>query len=804
MADNNNNQSNGDGGSDRRSKNYTGVVLVVLIIAVCAMVLQNSLAEPTKITWPEFVDKLISGEIEKAELEKNVLSVTLRGGDSERAPTARVIVPSEFVIQNLNSIEKLAELGESRAELEIDPLKEHLSKVLAGEAKRGFQVFRRVLLTRKAGESAMVIEMTVPDALGNDEDEGVPGQHGVFLLAPGSFTKRGGSQGQLSWAELLNATAAEEENAAGGLPAVSAVTENLPLSKGTVTFSEGEGLLTTLLLSLAPWVIMLLFFWFFIFRQMRGGGGVGGNVLSFGRSRAKVVNREKSGITFDDVAGIDEAETEVGEIVEFLKDPSKFNRLGGRVPSGVLLVGPPGNGKTLLAKAIAGEADVPFYSICGSDFVEMFVGVGASRVRDLFKQAKENAPCIIFLDEIDAVGRRRGAGLGGGHDEREQTLNAILVEMDGFETDGGVIVIAATNRADVLDPALLRPGRFDRQVQIELPDIRGREAILAVHAKRIKMHPSVDLEVIARGTPGFSGAELEALMNEAAIGAVMNDKDAVYEDDLEEARDRIRWGRSRTSRIMEEDDRRVTAYHEAGHTLVALKNKKANKPHKVTIVPRGRALGATMMLPEKEEYSFSQGQAEAHLQVLYGGRLAEELTFEDITSGASDDIKRATELATHMVREWGMSDRVGPLCLIDHQETVFLGRDMGRQPSFAPSTLELIDNEVKRVIEDAYAACRQILEDNSEFLSVLAENLLQYETLTREEIIGLEAGETVDAVRDREAERRRTNAASQESGIEPVTPKPILPDTEPRLDTPPDLAGEGALRVRDQGPDCLS
>ncbi len=801
MADNNSNHPEGDsGGAPRRPKNYTGVVLVILIIAVCAMVLQNSLAEPTKITWPEFVDKLISGEIEKAELEKNVLSVSLRGNDDERAPTARVIVPSEFVIQNLNSIEKLAELGESRAELEIDPLKEHLLRVQAGTEKRGFQVFRRVLLTRKAGESAMVIEMTVPKALGNDDDEGVPGQHGVFLLAPGSFQQKDGSTAQLSWADLLEATAADQENAAGGLPAVSAVTENLPLSKGTVTFSEGEGLMTTLLVSLAPWVIMVLFFWFFIFRQMRGGGGVGGNVLSFGKSRAKVVNREKSGITFDDVAGIDEAQGEVGEIVEFLKDPTKFNQLGGRVPSGVLLVGPPGNGKTLLAKAIAGEADVPFYSICGSDFVEMFVGVGASRVRDLFKQAKENAPCIIFLDEIDAVGRRRGAGLGGGHDEREQTLNAILVEMDGFETDGGVIVVAATNRADVLDPALLRPGRFDRQIQIDLPDIRGREAILAVHSKRIVMHPSVDLEVIARGTPGFSGAELEALMNEAAIGAVMNGKEFVFEEDLEEARDRIRWGRSRTSRIMEEDDRRVTAYHEAGHTLVSLKNDKANKPHKVTIVPRGRALGATMMLPEKEQYSFSQKQAEAQLQVLFGGRLAEELTFDDITSGASDDIKRATELATHMVREWGMSKLVGPMCLVDHQETVFLGRDMGRQPSFAPSTLELIDNEVKRVVENAYTASRQILEAHNELLCLFAENLLEYETLTREEIAGLEAGETVESVREREAGRRRENASSLTSDAQPTQPNPTLPDTGPNLDTPPDFAGEGAMQVRDQGP----
>lgn len=799
MADNNTQRGSDSGQSPNgRSKNYTGVILVLLIVAVCALVLRNTLAEPTKITWPEFVDKLISGEIEKAELEKNVLAVTLRGESGSRAPTARVIVPSEFVVQNLKNIEKLAELGESRAEAELDPLKVHLSNVRAGTVERGFQVFRRVLLTRKAGESAMVVEMTVPNALGSDEDGGVPGEHRVFLLEPGSFTRRDGSTGNLTWSDLLEATASDAENAAAGLPMVAQVTENLPLSKGTVIFSENEGLMTTLLLSLAPWVIMLLFFWFFIFRQMRGGGGVGGNVLSFGKSRAKVVNREKSGVTFKDVAGIDEAEDEVGEIVEFLKDPRKFNRLGGRVPSGVLLVGPPGNGKTLLAKAIAGEADVPFYSICGSDFVEMFVGVGASRVRDLFKQAKENAPCIIFLDEIDAVGRRRGAGLGGGHDEREQTLNAILVEMDGFETDGGVIVVAATNRADVLDPALLRPGRFDRQVTIDLPDISGREAILAVHSKRIKMHTSVDLEIIARGTPGFSGAELEALMNEAAITAVMAGKDYVFEEDLEEARDRIRWGRSRTSRIMEEEDRRVTAFHEAGHTLVALKNPKANKPHKVTIVPRGRALGATMILPEKEQYSYSKGQAEAQLQVLYGGRLAEELFFDDVTSGASDDIKRATELATHMVREWGMSDAVGPLALIDQQETVFLGRDMGRQPHFAPSTLELVDNEIKRLVEEAYGNSRELIEENREFLTVLAENLLEFETLTREEIVGLEKGETVEAIRAEAKERRKQKAAEQDA--KPVVP-PIIPDAGPELGTPPDLAGEGAMRVRDLGTD---
>ncbi|MCU0726521.1 MAG: ATP-dependent zinc metalloprotease FtsH [Planctomycetes bacterium] len=530
-------------------------------------------------------------------------------------------------------------------------------------------------------------------------------------------------------------------------------------------------------LSFLPWLVLLAVFWFFFFRQMRANSGPA-NVLSFGRSRAKMQTKEHVNVSFEDVAGVEEAKDEVQEIVAFLKNPSRFQRLGGRVPKGVLLVGPPGTGKTLLAKAIAGEADVPFYSISGSDFVEMFVGVGASRVRDLFKQARENSPCIIFLDEIDAVGRRRGAGLGGGHDEREQTLNAILVEMDGFDTDTGIIIIAATNRPDILDPALLRPGRFDRQIVVEMPDLRGREGILKVHARGIRLAPDADLKVLARGTPGFSGADLEALMNEGAILATMKEKDHVEMDDLEEARDKVKWGRQKRSRVVELEDRRITALHEAGHALVAHYLPEAEPLHKVTIIPRGMALGATMQLPERDRYHISRRRLTAMMTMLFAGRAAEELFCDDVTSGAQNDIERATEIARRMVTEWGLSERIGPIHFREGQQTLFLGHEVTRSKDHSEKTAQEIDDEVRRILMETYARARQILEEHRAETEALAEALLRYESLNAEEVAAVLRGETVETAR-RAAEAKNVAAPPAAKADGPAAPKKAGGDPEP-------------------------
>jgi len=500
-------------------------------------------------------------------------------------------------------------------------------------------------------------------------------------------------------------------------------------------------LLYFLISFLGPALVLLLVFYLIFYRQFRGAGGNGG-VLAFGKSRAKLATKERTGVTFRDVAGIVEAKEEVHEIIEFLRTPDKFQRLGGRIPRGVLLIGPPGTGKTLLAKAIAGEADVPFLAISGSDFVEMFVGVGASRVRDMFRQAKENSPCIIFLDEIDAVGRRRGHGWGGGHDEREQTLNAILVEMDGFDTDTNVILIAATNRPDVLDPALLRPGRFDRAIYLDLPDVRGREDILKVHAKKVKLNPDADLSILARSTPTFSGAELEAVINEAALQAGMKDKDDIGMDDLEEARDKIRWGRQKHSRVMDEGEKRITAYHESGHALVTKLLPDAEPLHKVTIIPRGPALGATMSLPEKDRYTLSRRQALANVKVMFAGRLAEELFCEDVTSGAADDIKRATEIARMMVREWGMSDAIGPINFADSEEKLY-GGEVVIAKSYSEATAIEIDREVKRIIDKCMSETRELLEASAAKMHRLAEALLKYESLNADDVDRAIAGKAL-------------------------------------------------------------
>jgi cell division protease FtsH len=477
-------------------------------------------------------------------------------------------------------------------------------------------------------------------------------------------------------------------------------------------------------------MIVLIGVWIFFMRQMQSGGG---KALSFGKSRARLMSDNQEKVTFADVAGIDEAKEELGEIVEFLREPKKFTRLGGRIPKGVLLMGPPGTGKTLLARAIAGEAGVPFFSISGSDFVEMFVGVGASRVRDLFVQGKKNAPCIIFIDEIDAVGRHRGAGLGGGHDEREQTLNQLLVEMDGFESNEGVILISATNRPDVLDPALLRPGRFDRQVVVNLPDIRGREKILKVHMKRTPIQGDVSPLVLAKGTPGFSGADLENLVNEAALLAAKRDREKVTMTDFEDAKDKVYMGLERKSKVIKDEDRKTTAYHEAGHALVARLLPKADVINKITIIPRGRAAGVTWFLPDESDFKYKD-QLEADLAVAYGGRVAEEIVFDRISTGASNDIKQATDLAQQMIRNWGMSEELGPLSYAKGEEQVFLGREIAQHRDYSETTAQRIDDEISRLISTAHLKAKAILEKHLDILHKLSELLLEKETVMGKEL----------------------------------------------------------------------
>jgi cell division protease FtsH len=499
----------------------------------------------------------------------------------------------------------------------------------------------------------------------------------------------------------------------------------------SVQENQKESFLTTIFISWFP-MLLLIGVWVFFMRQMQGGGK--GGALSFGKTRARLMERGKHKVTFDDVAGIDEAKEELEEIIDFLKDPQKFTKLGGRIPKGVLLAGSPGTGKTLLAKAIAGEADVPFFTISGSDFVEMFVGVGASRVRDLFIQGKKNAPCIIFIDEIDAVGRHRGAGLGGGHDEREQTLNQLLVEMDGFESSEGVIIVAATNRPDVLDPALLRPGRFDRQVIVPVPDVGGRKKILEIYGRKIKMAKNVDMEILARGTPGFSGADLENLVNEAALMAARSGAQEINLELLEKAKDKIMMGAERRSMIITEKEKEVTAYHEAGHALVAKLLPDTDPIHKVTIIPRGRALGLTMQLPTDEKYTRSKQFLEHTLCILFGGRVAEDIIFSEITTGAGNDLERATELARKMVCEWGMSDELGPLTYGKKEEQIFLGREITQHRDFSDETARQIDIAVKKIIYQAKDTAKKLLEENKDILVRMAEELLERETIVLSDI----------------------------------------------------------------------
>ncbi len=497
---------------------------------------------------------------------------------------------------------------------------------------------------------------------------------------------------------------------------------------------EGQGFWTQLFINSFP-ILLLIGVWVYFMRQMQGGGA-GRGAMSFGKSKARLLGEDQVSVTFADVAGVEEAKEEVVEVVDFLKDPSKFQRLGGKIPKGVLMVGSPGTGKTLLARAIAGEAKVPFFTISGSDFVEMFVGVGASRVRDMFEQAKKHAPCIIFIDEIDAVGRHRGAGLGGGHDEREQTLNQLLVEMDGFEGNEGIIVIAATNRPDVLDPALLRPGRFDRQVVVPLPDVRGREQILKVHMRKVPIGDDVRPNIIARGTPGFSGADLANLVNEAALFAARANRRVVGMEEFEKAKDKIMMGAERRSMVMSEDEKKLTAYHEAGHAIVGLLVPDHDPVYKVTIIPRGRALGVTMFLPEQDRYSFSKQRLQSQISSLFGGRLAEELIFgaDKVTTGASNDIERATEIARSMVTKWGLSEKLGPLTYSEDEGEVFLGRSVTEHKNVSDQTAHAIDEEIRAIIDDNYQRAKQILIDNEKQLHLMAEALIKYETIDEGQI----------------------------------------------------------------------
>jgi len=594
-----------------------------------------------------------------------------------------------------------------------------------------------------------------------------------------SVTIQGGKYIQGEFRSRVNAgTGRDVKKFTTNLPAEHSEKEIEALSARGVTIEaqDPRPSITAWILNFLPW-LLLIGFYLFLFRQMQAGGA---KAFSFGKSKAKLLTGDTPKITFADVAGADEAKQELQEIIEFLRDPQKFTKLGGRLPKGALLVGPPGTGKTLLAKAVAGEASRPFFSMSGSDFVEMFVGVGASRVRDLFEQGKAHAPCIIFIDEIDAVGRHRGAGLGGGHDEREQTLNQLLVEMDGFESNDGVILIAATNRPDVLDPALLRPGRFDRQIVVDSPDLRGREGILRVHMRNKPIAEDVDITTLARGTPGMAGADLANLVNEAALLAVRRGHDRIFMVDFEDAKDKVMLGAERKSLVMKEDERRLTAYHEGGHTICGIKVPGNDPLHKVTIVPRGRALGIAFVLPEDDRVSMTRLQLEANLVRMYGGRAAEELVFgrDRVTTGAASDIQTATGLARRYVTQWGLSDEIGPILVGDNEQELFLGREIQHRREVSEQTAQLVDAEVKRIISHAYERAKATLQENMELLHSVAQALLDRETLTRDDVNMLARGEELPP-RIPTAPPKPLGSASQPSAVEPKRNPPLLGGPEP-------------------------
>jgi len=744
-----------------RNRSYGSFLLfLAILVAILVLVGRSSFQNEQELTQDEYLLKLYTGQIEQQEIKgENRIEGRLRNDERPFFTLFSDVANLETQIRQLKAVPRYERVDEGpfRDAVEEGVYAPQLLRVISEynepSLKPGAAGTTQVAPNLKDTSSTRVFA----EVIARGEDEGGPaGPTRDALPLPrtaGPF-----------WVEVR-----DTENIAAlvtDMKALGATYEPLRFDtsgdKGT-KWSDNNSILSTALFVYGPWLVILIFI-LFAMRQMRGQGGAGG-VMSFGRSRAQLYTKENNtNTTFDDVAGAEEAKDEVQEVVEFLKNPGRFTRIGGRIPRGILLVGQPGCGKTLLAKAIAGEAEVPFYSISGSDFVEMFVGVGASRVRDLFKQARENSPCIIFLDEIDAVGRRRGSGMGGGHDEREQTLNAILVEMDGFGTDEGIIVIAATNRPDVLDPALLRPGRFDREVTIDLPDVAGREAILKVHLGNVKARKDIDYGVLAKSTPGYSGADLAATVNEAAIMAVLAQSEEVTMEHLEEARDKVRFGRQKKSRTFEEADREITAYHEAGHALVAAEIENVDPPHKITIVPRGRALGSTMMLPEKESYHMQKNRLIGQLAVLFGGRASEEVFCGDISAGASDDIKRATELARAMVTELGMSDVVGPINYAERQGSDFLGTELLSSRWHSEETAKQIDQQVQKLLRDAYQRALDIVKGGREKIERLTQALLAYETINVDEIAKLFAGTAVEDLRQATPEEEPRPAPAPSGG----------------------------------------
>ncbi len=739
--------SSSDSEKSRRSRSFGSFLLVLLVLLVVLAVVGNDPFTPDdELTMDQYEWYLNSGDVIEQEFKGTEQETNLIKGRYRRADGE---VPFEVGYSSLKTREEqfrelksIVDYVPIAPEFLVQGVEQGFYKPIEARSLTGTETPLEKAGKSKDGQGEVLGTNRVQSKLlveviakGRNGDEKAPG--GVELPPISGYMhfdvklERGDDLAQLE--AFLEKQGAPIER------------RSFDLTRGT-RWKSNNATLTTMLFYLGPWILLFVVFFIFM-RQMRSQGGAGG-VMSFGRSRAQLYSKENhTNVTFDDVAGAEEAKDEVRELVEFLKNPTRFTRIGGRIPRGVLLVGPPGCGKTLLAKAIAGEAEVPFFSISGSDFVEMFVGVGASRVRDLFKQARANSPCIIFLDEIDAVGRRRGSGMGGGHDEREQTLNAILVEMDGFGTDEGIIVVAATNRPDVLDPALLRPGRFDREVTIDLPDLEGRRAILNVHLKRVKYAPDVDIGTLARSTPGYSGADLAAIINEAAIMAVLAKREAVSMQDLEEARDKVRYGRQKKSRKVEEQDREITAYHEAGHAVVAALLPETDHPHKVTIVPRGRALGATMVVPEKESYHMQKKKLVAQISMLFGGRIAESIFCGDISAGASDDIRRATDLARAMVTELGMSEKIGPINYAERQGSDFLGTELLRGKIHSEETAREIDQEVIRILNDAFQRAENLLRSHKDSVEQIARALLAYETVTGGEVARLLSGEPFETLR---------------------------------------------------------
>ena len=753
-------------GRTRKPRGLGGIILILALLMALFLVVSQSGREGEN-SIDAFYSHLLNGRVDKLTLTDGVATadVKLDNGQMMRMEVVvRELLRGDAPAE-INLFHRLATLSLNHT-MYPQAQPDALGRFVSDAESSAIRVLQAFFVDEVEGKAK-----TKPQSEGGD-GRGPAG----YLTA---LVMKGDETAYIRLDPSNNATTLQ--SAYRRLDALAVPLRQFTLSLGSSEFriTEPNTALLYVLSTIGPWILVLAIVWFFILRQMRSPGGSGG-VLSFGRSRASLYTKEnRTNITFDDVAGMEEAKAEVREIIEFLKNPQKFARLGGSIPRGMLLVGSPGTGKTLLAKAIAGEAEVPFFSISGSDFVEMFVGVGASRVRDLFKQARETSPCIVFLDEIDAVGRKRGTGMGGGHDEREQTLNAILVEMDGFDSDKGIILVGATNRPDVLDPALLRPGRFDRQVVIDNPDAKGREAILKVHARKIRLSPTIDLQIIAKATSGFSGAELAAVINEAAILAAMKNKDAVDNADLEEARDRVRWGREKRSRAIEDEDRKVTAYHEAGHAIVSCKLPDQDPVHKVTIISRGRALGATMSLPEKDDYNHWRKKLLGRIAVCFGGRIAEELVFGDMSAGAQNDIEQATNLANLMVCELGMSDAVGPIKYTTDDQNGFLGREFHLASDLSEKTLDLINSEVRKVIENQYDVAKQLLLDNREELDTVAQALLQHETLTGDEIGAILRGDDLSefqAAQERqqaelerehqEREQRRKEKEREQAGDE--------------------------------------